>query len=165
MNTTTKSLFFKQRPFFARLSLILGIFMSPLLCCGLVISVNMVYNDIRIQRFADQLFKYPLPSETEVLERDKGVWFPVNGGTSVIYVKQTMATTLTEAQVQAYYRDVRFWRLWQTSQADSYLDQMRNYTSVTLTFDEELDSQGRLIFVAEIGEAFFHAGFDLRYWP
>jgi hypothetical protein len=148
-----------------------------IICCGLPLLIQHIANNQRIERFASQLYTYPLPPQTELIQRRPIAWHhPVNGGTCMVSVSAILATSLNQEQIKAYYADVKFPRLREVSDVRSspiytptqeqqqYLDQLweeAKWAPVEVTFEQPLPD-GRKQFEISIGEPFFDGGLDPR---
>lgn len=143
----------------------LGCLAVPLLCIGFVfvsMFLSYRYNDFRNAKFAEPLFTYPLPENTEVIERLTECFCPINGGTYDIVFRQRMSSTLTREQIHAYYHSISIktpqeWYI--GPEATKRTDQIK---TLKLDFDEE-SIENQIQFSISIGQAFYHpVGFDLR---
>ena len=75
--------------------------------CGLAAWAPMLYNNWQLGRFAQNLYDYPLPPQTQVVSRHAEVGLMGNGNHCDYIVRQAMLTSLEPAAIEAYYEDVR----------------------------------------------------------
>ena len=136
---------------------VVGLLLLLIMFCTGLVRLNMLYNDIRTGRFMNLLFDYPLPPQTKVVYREALYFRPINGGTCVFSVSQVQVTSLSQEQIERYYKPVSFPRLRQRS--GSYLSQTVN---IDLTFNNKMSEEEQMQFTVSIGEAFFDGGFDPR---
>ena len=126
--------------------------------CVTPVVVNMVYNDIRNHQYANLLYDYPLPPDTEKLSEATECFCPHNGGTCAVAFSEILLTSLNEEQVKAYYAEVWFPPLWKAPIPEEY-----QRVNVDLDFGYPQHTDERIQFKASIGEAFYHPGlFDWR---
>ncbi len=125
-------------------------------CLGLIFIPEWI-NDQRLYTFAQCLYNYPLPPDTQVEARYAEVGLlEGNGNHCDFRAKQRLSSTLTREQITTYYRNVglppvsiqsisaKIWR------EDGLLP-------ITMSFDETPQSDGRTRFTIEI--------FDPGYLP
>jgi len=100
------------------------------------------------------LYDYPLPPETEIVDRQAQVAVLTGAGNHCDYLaRQILIAKLTREEIEAYYRDVR---------PPSVGSGELNY--IKLLFDEMSLPDGQLRFTIEAYDTNYDAGFDIRCW-
>ena len=83
----------------------------PICLCGLFVGLPILLNDLRLSVFAKNLYTYPLPPNTTILDR----YFElskVGNGTNCHYkAEQSMVSTLPRSEIEQYYEDVELPRV------------------------------------------------------
>jgi hypothetical protein len=79
---------------------------TPLLCCCLPVGISTWLNNSRLHTFADNLFRYPLPRETEEVKRHAEVTLLGNGNHCDFIAQRFLVTELSREEIEAYYRGV-----------------------------------------------------------
>src|SRR5688572_28133558 len=82
------------------------IVLVPIAFCALLFWIQQAYNDWQLQKFASNLFNYPLPPQTEIINRHSEVGLMGNGNHCDFLVTQIMRTRLSESEIEAYYDEV-----------------------------------------------------------
>ena len=77
-----------------------------LLCCSLCVGIPVWLNNLRLAHFAGNLFAYPLPRNTVVVERHSALGKVGNGNNCWYEARQSDITTLSREEIEQYYRDV-----------------------------------------------------------
>lgn len=130
----------------------------PFLCCAAPYLIAVPVNNVRLNVFADPLFAYPLPPQTEVLRRTKEVGLFGNGNHCDYQAIQYMRTRLSQEEIEAYYQEVSVPRVFPVFEAKRQGD-----IDIFLFFHGITD--GYLVFEAAIGDMGYSSGiasFDLR---
>ncbi|MEA3308461.1 MAG: hypothetical protein U9Q70_02985 [Chloroflexota bacterium] len=118
-------------------------------------SVPIGVNNLRLQRFAGNLYDYPLPPNTEVLDRHAEVGLTGNGNYCDFQVEQSLVTTLTREKIEVYYQNLKL-------PAAGELHHVDSAVSVRVHFDETFSSDGKLHFTIELFDSGYPPGFDIR---
>ena len=78
----------------------------PIVFCMLLYWLPQLFNNWQLNRFANNLFDYPIPPQTEVISRHVDVGLTGNGNHCDFEATQTMRTKLTSEEIEAYYNEV-----------------------------------------------------------
>ena len=78
----------------------------PIAFCALLVWIPQLYNSWQLNRFAGNLFNYPLPPQSEVISRHAEVGLMGNGNHCDFVAIQTMRSRLTVNEIEAYYDEV-----------------------------------------------------------
>ena len=91
-----------------RPNLLLGCILigTPILFCGFLLSLPVTYHNTKLDEFADNLYEYPLPSQTTVISTYETVGLIGNSNHCDFYAEQTMTTKLTRQEVENYYQNI-----------------------------------------------------------
>jgi hypothetical protein len=117
----------------------------------------MWLNDWRLQRFADNLYNYPLPPWTEEVDRHAEVRLMGNGNHCDYVAIRFLATKLSREEVEAYYKNVA---LPAVSSESEYAQD--GHISVGVQFDKSSSPDGRLHFAVVLADMGYPPGFDIR---
>jgi hypothetical protein len=79
---------------------------TPIAFCALLLWLPQLYNNWQLSRFANNLFDYPLPPQTEVISRHVEVGLMGNGNHCDFVATQIMRTKLAAEEIEAYYNKV-----------------------------------------------------------
>jgi hypothetical protein len=90
------------------LCLVIG---TPIVCCVIPIMIPVAINQWTLWRFANNLFEYPLPPNTVVVEKTIELSHPGNGNTCLYQAKLILASTLSLETIKSYYANVEFPRV------------------------------------------------------
>ena len=139
--------------------ILLGILivLVPLLCCGLPMGLATRANNARLQRFANNLYSYPLPPRTEEIRRNARVTLLGNGNHCDYAATRHLVTDLSREEIEAYYEDVV---LPAVSDKSEYARD--GLVWIDLEFDDQLTTDGRLHFAITITDIGYPAGWDIR---
>lgn len=116
----------------------------------------MLNNDWLLQGFANNLYDYPLPPETEVVSKDARVELMGNGNHCDFVANQTLVSELPREEIEAYYQDIRL----PAVRGDSQLAQ-NGYIQVRVDFKSST-SDGQTYFSIWIADVGYPPGFDIR---
>jgi hypothetical protein len=125
--------------------------------CGLAVWLPQMSNNQRLQRFSDGLYDYPLPPETEVLDKSSAVTLLGNGNHCDFMATQSLVSKLNRKELEMYYQNVGV----PIVSEDSLYNQ-RGLVPVRLEFDEINLSDGLIRFTVTAIDAGYPAGFDIR---
>src|SRR5688500_7730661 len=78
----------------------------PVFGCGLTCLLPVLYNNWQLDRFARNLYDYPLPPQTEVVNHQAEVGLMGNGNHCDYVVRQVLLTSLVPEDIEAFYADV-----------------------------------------------------------
>ena len=131
------------------------ILLAPIGCYVLSMSFEMVQNTMRLNAFADNLFDYPLPPQTEEIERYAEVGLLTGNSNHCDYLaKRTLATRLSADEIEAFYRDIRL---------PEVVDHPKSPgVGVEVVIDPERQSDGRLRVIVSLSNFFYPPGLDIR---
>lgn len=109
------------------------------------------YNLSRLQRFADPFYAYPLPSQTEEVGRFQEYGnFGGAGNHCDFRAQRILITALSEAEIQAYYRDVGFEAVEPGQSPSAAINGLNGLIGVIVRVDDERGTDGRLRVTAEM---------------
>jgi hypothetical protein len=140
--------------------LALGCIIPMILCtCGLWLP--MYLNDRRLTTFADNLYEYPLPRNTVILDQRSELQKVGNGTNCDYKVEQSMVSTLPRTEVKQYYEGVMlprvsFGSIW----AEIYDGPVG--TPIDLAFNESKSHGGASYFTLTILDFGFSDTGDIR---
>lgn len=129
----------------------------PIFCFGLACGLPQWFNNRQLQRFADNLYNYPLPPRTEIIDRQAEVTLRGNGNHCDFVVKQSLASELARQEVETFYQNVRL-----PAVSDQSPNTQDGLISVGLLFDKEPLPDGRLRFIIALYDIGYDPGFDIR---
>ncbi len=128
------------------------------LLCGLVGAIGMYVENRRLEEFADGLYSYPLPPDTTVLGQHSEIGKVGNGNNCWYRAEQSMVSTLSREEIEAYYADVTLPRV-SFGRWDSVYASIRD-VPVELEF-EQVGPDGRIYFRVVL----FDVGLDVNLDP
>lgn len=94
--------------------MLLFVLLPLLLCgalCGVTVGLPIHMNNLRLEKFAENLYDYPLPLETTVLRQDAQVQKVGNGNNCSYIAQQTLVSALSREEVEEFYKSVTFPRI------------------------------------------------------
>lgn len=159
-----------------RLLAVLGVLfvLLPLLCCCGPVWVQRTVNNRQIEQFANQLFTYPLPPQTQQVQPGTiDIGYPMTGSKCLVGASVTLVTALPQPDIEAYYADVKFPRLTpprndpfqpiyspsaELVQEMEQLQEELRWARVYVEFDDHAQPDGRQHVTISIGESFFNSG-------
>jgi len=126
--------------------------MIILLVVGIVIAPSAIHNN-KLNKFADNLFNYPLPRETHVLSKNKRVGLLVANGDHCDYEACLIVSTKLNK-----YEVVSFYRTTSLPAAD------KDTTDITISVEllKEGDEKENNIFKISILDSGYSPALDLR---
>ena len=78
----------------------------PISLCGFFVWLPIYLNDLRLSAFANNLYTYPLPPGTTILDQHSEL-SKVGNGTNCYYkAEQSIVSTLPRAEIEQYYENV-----------------------------------------------------------
>lgn len=77
------------------------------LACGIALWIPMYWSDLKLQAHAETLYDYPLPPSTTVIDQVSEFRKIGNSNNCLYIAKQSMRSSLTPAEIETYYADVR----------------------------------------------------------
>lgn len=130
----------------------ISVLLSPMILCGLGVVIPVWANNVRLDRFAENLFDYPLPPGTEEVDRQAHVRLMGNGNHCDFEARRSLLTELSRAEIEAYYRDLTLPAVDSSS---------HGRIEVQVQFHES-QQDGRLHFTVELVDVGYPPGFDIR---
>jgi|GEM_PF-2752239 hypothetical protein len=140
--------------------ILLSLPMMVLMCCGVAFWLPQILNDWQLARFAENLYRYPLPPQTEVLSRHSEVGLMGNGNHCDFLVTQTMLTRLTREEIKIYYKNVAFPPVNDHNEGVS-LPYQGKPIPVYLEFDMSVETAQQR-FTARLIDMGYNPGLDIR---
>lgn len=127
---------------------------STAICCLAVLSVpalacsaSIVINNIRLWNFADNLFRYPLPQRTFVVDRKSEIDRVGQTGNACSYKAElTLVSELRKEEIEAYYKGVALPAVGGFTIDVKGTEKRRVFVS----FDDKLSTDGRLGVIVEL---------------
>lgn len=142
---------------FDRILLLAFFTFGIILCCGLGYWLPQWHNNQRLQRFANNLYNYPLPPRTTVVKRQADVGLMGNGNHCDFVVEQGMTSKLSREEIETFYRDVAI------IPVDNDSKLARNgFVSVHLSFSNNSLESGQTYFTLKVVDIGYPPGFDIR---
>ena len=129
----------------------------PVVLCGLLLGIPVLINNLKLMRFSANLYGYPLPPKSEVVERRAEVGLQGNGNHCDFRVEQMLVTKSSQQEVEAFYDDV--WLPAVDSSSQGARDGMR---PVFVSFEEDSPAEGQLHFTIRIFDWDHPPGLDFR---
>jgi len=133
----------------------------PISFCILLIWLPQVYNNHQLSRFANNLFNYPLPPQTEVISQYAEVGLMGNGNHCDFKATQTMRTQLTVDQIETYYGEVLLPPVNMHNDGKSQAFQGKPL-SIFVDFDNSVLIDGWQNFTIQLLDFGYSPGLDLR---
>lgn len=115
-------------------------------------------NDKHLEKFASNLYNYPLPKDTKELSRTAEVGLMGNGNHCDFLVTQKMSTKLSPKEIQEHYEKAVF----PFARDDFYPPKSDYPVKPWIKFDEESTKSGDLHYTVKIMDSEYPAGFDIR---
>jgi hypothetical protein len=129
----------------------------PLACCGLSIGLPIRLNNRSLQSFADNLYNYPLPPKTEVVDRRAEVGLMGNGNHCDFVAEQILVSELSREELEGYYQDVKL----PSAKKGSQLAQ-DGLLGVQLSFEAYPSAEEQVYFTIRILDGGYSPGLDIR---
>jgi hypothetical protein len=133
----------------------------PTVICGLVVWLPMHTNNLRLGRFAENLYDYPLPPDTTVLEQHAELKKVGNGNNCSYEAQQSMISTLSREEIEQYYEGVMLPRVSFGAQWDSMYDSP-TVTKIRLEFDESQTDETKSFFILSLFDVGLDVTLDVR---
>jgi|SRR6266511_3777696 len=143
------------------LPLAISIAVIPLMVCGLVVWLPMSTNNLRLERFAENLYRYPLPPDTTVLTQHTELSKLGNGNNCSYEVQQSMVSTLPREEIEQYYEGVMLPRVSFGAQYDG-LYNSPTVTEIRLEFDESQIDETKSFFTLSLFDVGLDVTLDIR---
>lgn len=134
----------------------------PTCLCGFFVWLPIYLNDLRLSAFAKNLYAYPLPLDTTILDRHSDMSKVGNGNNCYYKVEQSMVSTLPRAEIEQYYKDVRLPEISTIPQWHGVFDTPATI-SIDLAFNESKSNEGTSYFTLTMLDFNFSDNtFDIR---
>ena len=133
----------------------------PATICGLVVWLPMLSNNLRLARFAENLYNYPLPPNTVVLAQHAEMNKIGNGNNCSYEVQQSMTSTLPPEEIEQYYEGVMLPRVSFGAQWDGMYDSP-SVTEIRLEFDEGQSDEAKSFFILSLYDVGLDVTLDVR---
>jgi hypothetical protein len=143
------------------LPLAISLAVIPLVFCGLAVWFPMSTNNLRLERFAQNLYEYPLPADTTVLTQHAELSKVGNGSNCSYEVQQSMVSTLPREAIEQYYEDVMLPRVSFGAQWDGRYDSP-TVTEIRLEFDESQTDERKSYFTLSLFDVGLDVTLDIR---
>ncbi|MBI5034167.1 MAG: hypothetical protein HZB51_26905 [Chloroflexi bacterium] len=127
----------------------------PIVCCVIPMTIPIAINQWTLWRFANNLFEYPLPPNTALVEKRIELSHPGNGNTCLYQAELILSSTSSLETIKSYYAKVEFPRV-----VDS------PYTSKSITAWVKLDNSTATAlekrFIVELEDSGSDVTLDIR---
>lgn len=143
------------------LPLVISLSVIPLIVCGLAVWLPISTNNLRLEKFAQNLYEYPLPPDTTVLTQHTELSKLGNGNNCSYKVQQLMASTLPREDIEEYYENVMLPRVSFGSQYDGRYD-TPTATEIRLEFDENQSTETKSFFIVSLFDVGVDVTLDVR---
>lgn len=143
------------------LPLVISLAVIPLMVCGLAVWLPMSTNNIRLEKFAQNLYEYPLPPDTIVLTQQTELSKLGNGNNCSYKVQQSMVSTLPREAIEQYYESVMLPRVSFGPQYDGRYDSPI-VTEIRLQFDENQSTETKSFFTLSLFDVGIDVTLDIR---
>jgi hypothetical protein len=127
------------------------------ICCGLALGFPIWLNNQRLQSFAENLYKYPLPPNTEVVARHAEVGLMGNGNHCDFLASQTLVSAISRDEIEAYYQAVALPAVGSDSRSA-----INGRILVGLSFADAASLAGQVYFTVTLADTGYPPGFDIR---
>jgi len=129
--------------------------------CGLGLWFPMSTNNLRLEKFAENLYTYPLPPDTTVLTQHTKLSKLGNGNNCSYEVQQAMVSTLPREAIEQYYEGVMLPRVSFGAQYDG-LYNSPTVTEIRLEFDERQTDETKSFFTLSMFDVGIDVTLDIR---
>ena len=143
------------------LPLAISLAVIPLMVCGLAVWLPMHTNNLRLKKFAGNLYEYPLPPDTTVLTQHTELSKVGNGNNCSYEVEQSMVSTLPRDAIEQYYEGVMLPRVSFGAQYDGMYDSP-TVTKIRLEFDERQTNETKSFFTLSMFDVGIDVTLDIR---
>jgi hypothetical protein len=143
------------------LPLAISLAVIPLMVCGLAVWLPMYTNNLRLERFAQNLYDYPLPHDTTVLTQYSELRKVGNGNNCYYEAQQSMTSTLPREEIERYYEGIMLPRVSFGAQLDGMYDSS-TVTPIRLEFDESQTDKTKSFFTLSLFDKGLDVTLDIR---
>lgn len=143
------------------LPLAISLAVIPLIVCGLAVWLPMSTNNLRLEKFAQNLYEYPLSPDTTVLTQHAELSKVGNGNNCSYEAQQTMVSTLSREEIERYYEGVMLPRVSFGAQWDGRYDSP-TVTEIRLKFDESQTDETKSFFTLSSVDGGLDITLDIR---
>lgn len=143
------------------LPLAISLAVIPLIVCGLSLWLPMSTNNLRLERFAQNLYNYPSPAGTTVLSQHAELSKVGNGNNCSYEAQQFMVSTLSRQEIERYYDSVMLPRVSFGAYYDGRYDSP-TITKVRLEFDERQTNETQSYFTLSLLDVGLDVTLDIR---
>ena len=141
--------------------IVISLAVIPLIVCGLAAWLPMSTNNLRLEKFAQNLYEYPLPPDTIVLTQHTELSKLGNGNNCSYEVQQSMTSTLPPEEIEEYYEGVMLPRVSFGAQYDGMYDSP-TVTKIRLEFDERQTNETKSFFTLSMFDVGIDVTLDIR---
>jgi hypothetical protein len=121
----------------------------------------MYTNNLRLEKFAENLYEYPLPPDTSVLSQHTELGKVGNGNNCSYEVRQTMVSTLPREAIEQYYEGVMLPRVSFGTQYEGLYDSP-TVTEIRFEFDESRTDETKSFFTLSLFDVGLDVTLDIR---
>ena len=143
------------------LPLAISLAVIPLMVCGLALWFPMSTNTLRLEKFANNLYDYPLPPDTNVIEQHAVLSKVGNGNNCSYEAQQSLVSTLPREEIEHYYEGVMLPRVSFGAQYDGLYDSPTE-TKVRLEFEESQTNETNSSFTLSMCDVGIDVTLDIR---
>ena len=133
----------------------------PLMVCGLALWFPMSTNNLRLEKFAKNLYDYPLPPDTTIIEQHAILSKVGNGNNCSYEAQQSLVSTLPRDEIEHYYEGVMLPRVSFGAQYDGLYDSP-TVTKVRLEFEESQTNETKSSFTLTLFDVGIDVTLDIR---
>ena len=141
--------------------LVISLAVIPLIVCGLAVWLPMSTNNLRLEKFAQNLYEYPLPPDAIVLTQHIELSKLGNGNNCSYEVQQSMVSTLPRGAIEQYYENIMLPRVSFGPQYDGMYDSP-TVTKIRLEFDENQSNETKSFFTLSLFDVGIDVTLDIR---
>jgi hypothetical protein len=132
----------------------------PICLCGLFVWLPIYLNDLRLSAFANNLYNYPLPPGTTILDQHSELSKVGNGNNCYYKVEQSMVSTLPRTEIEQYYKNALLPRVSIASFGGMYDGPIG--IQIDLGFNEYKSHGDTSYFTLTLGDVGLGDTFDIR---
>jgi hypothetical protein len=143
------------------LPLAISLAVIPLVVCGLALWFPMSTNNLRLEKFAEKLYDYPLPPDTTIIEQHAVLSKVGNGNNCSYEAQQSLVSTLPREEIEHYYEGVMLPRVSFGAQYDG-LYNSPTVTKVRLEFDGNQTDETKSFFTLSLFDVGLDTTLDVR---
>ena len=146
---------------FRRIVVLILVVITPAACCGFAVWLPIHLNNLRLKSFAANLYHYPLPPDSSVLDQRAELRKVGNGNNCFYEAQQSMISALPREAIEQYYEDVMLPRVSFETQWNAVYDS-QTMTEIRLEFDESQSNDTTSFFTLILFDVSLDVTLDIR---